>query len=156
MSILKKLGALLGNNAPKAGATQNTILQDEKLAAATLMVEVGVHDGKFSATEEAHIEEILIKKFDLSLGDARELLEAAKIEQDNSNQILGYTRKIKDHFDEEGRLHIMEMLWQVVFADGKEDDFEANLMRRVAGLLYVSDKDSGAIRKKVMQQMQLK
>jgi uncharacterized tellurite resistance protein B-like protein len=49
----------------------------------------------------------------------------------------------------------MEMLWGVVFADGEEDVYESNLMRRIAGLLYISDRESGEIRKKVMQENNL-
>jgi uncharacterized tellurite resistance protein B-like protein len=49
----------------------------------------------------------------------------------------------------------MEMLWEVVFSDGEEDNYESNLMRRIAGLLYISDKESGDIRKKVMRDLNL-
>lgn len=154
MSILKKLGTLFSDKTESAAPSQQASVEEHHLAAAALMVEVAVHDGSYSADEESHIKSLLINKLELSEQDARELLQAAKVEQENSNQILGYTRKIKDHFDEEGRAQIMEMLWQVVFADGREDDFESNLMRRVAGLLYVSDRKSGEIRKKVMAQRQ--
>ena len=97
------------------------------------------------------IEGILINKLELSHEDALELLALAEDKQSQSIQILSFTKEIKNHFDDQGRAHIMEMLWGVVFADGEEDAFESNLMRRIAGLLYISDKESGEIRKKVMQ-----
>ena len=60
------------------------------------------------------------------------------------------TKVVRDHFDEAERIEMIEMLWAVVYADGELEDFEANLMRRVTGLLYVSDRDSGEARKRVL------
>jgi len=128
--------------------------EDEKLAAAALMVEVASHDGEISRVEREHIMRLLQDKMDLNEAEALELFVDALATQDDSNHILGFTRKIKDHFDEAGREKIIELLWEVVFADGEEDAYESNLLRRVAGLLYVSDKTSGMIRKKVIARRQ--
>lgn len=57
---------------------------------------------------------------------------------------------IKDRFDEKERIRLVEMLWEVVYADGQAHDYEANLLRRIAGLIYVADRDSGAARKRVL------
>lgn len=151
MSIFAKLGSMFGDNiAPQKEESGN--IDAEKLAAAALMVEVAVQDGEFDIKERRAIEKILIHKLNLSEGDARELLNHAEDKQSQSIQILSFTKEIKNHFDADGRIHIMEMLWAIVFADGKEDAFESNLMRRIAGLLYISDKQSGEIRKKVMHE----
>nr|WP_276515131.1 TerB family tellurite resistance protein [Pseudemcibacter aquimaris] len=122
------------------------------MAAAALMVEVATQDGEFDDKERNVIESILTGKLKLSSEDAKELLHLAEDKQSQSIQILSFTKEIKNHFDDEGRAHIMEMLWGVVFADGEEDVYESNLMRRIAGLLYISDKQSGEIRKKVKQE----
>lgn len=146
MSIFLKLGNFLSpDNQKSTGA----VVEEEKLAAAALMVEVAVQDGDFSGDEKKTILSLLVERLGLGADEADELLGHAINTQDNSNQILSFTRKIKDHFDEAGRLRIMEMLWHVVYADGHEDDYESNLMRRIAGLLYVSDKASGEIRRKI-------
>ncbi len=150
MSIFEKLGSMLSDN-QKSQTNNYGNIDEEKLAAAALMVEVAVQDGEFDAAEREAIENILINKLNLSEGDAMELLSQAEDKQSQSIQILSFTKEIKNHFDDQGRAHIMEMLWSVVFADGNEDAFESNLMRRIAGLLYISDKDSGEIRKKVMR-----
>lgn len=146
MSILTKLNQLLGGH--KAAETADS--EDEELAAAVLMVEVATQDGAFSSVERDHIIGLLKTRLELSEEDALELFVDALGRQSESNHILTFTRKIKDHFDEAGREKILELLWEVVFADGKEDSYESNLMRQITGLLYISDKKSGMIRKKIL------
>lgn len=149
MSIFKKLGSFLATDNKEEARSS---VEEEKLAAAALMVEVAVQDGEFSSDEKQTILSLLVDRLGLSASEADELLGHAVNVQDNSNQILSFTRKIKDHFDEAGRLRIMEMLWRVVYADGVEDDYESNLMRRIAGLLYVTDKANGEIRRKIREE----
>ena len=60
------------------------------------------------------------------------------------------TKTVRNHFSEEERVKMIEMLWEVVYSDGDLDDFEANMMRSVTGLLYVSDRESGDARKRVL------
>ncbi len=149
MSILKKLSRLLEGRPAAPDQKETGQIGDEKLAAAALMVEVASHDGQFSRAEREHILHLLENKLGLSSADALELFVEALAAQNEANHMLSFTRKIKDHFDEAGREKILELLWEVVFVDGVEDPYESNLMRRVTGLLYISDKRSGQIRKKV-------
>ena len=153
MSIINKIGNFFAAETTEQSKTQP--IDAEKLAAAALMVEVAMQDGDYDQDERNVIEGILINKLKLSSEDALELLAIAEDKQSQSIQILSFTKEIKNHFDDQGRAHIMEMLWGVVFADGEEDAYESNLMRRIAGLLYISDKESGEIRKKVMQENNL-
>lgn len=153
MSIIKKIGNFFAAETTEQSKTQP--IDAEKLAAAALMVEVAMQDGDYDQDERNVIEGILINKLKLSSEDALELLAIAEDKQSQSIQILSFTKEIKNYFDDQGRAHIMEMLWGVVFADGEEDAYESNLMRRIAGLLYISDKESGEIRKKVMQENNL-
>lgn len=146
MSILKKIHTML-NRSPVAATVEEK--NDEQLAAAVLMVEVAAHDGEVSRVEREHILHLLEHKMGLSAEEALELFVDAIATQDDSNHILNFTRKIKDHFDEAGREHILELMWEVVFADGEEDPYESNLLRRMAGLLYISDKKNGQIKNKV-------
>ena len=84
----------------------------------------------------------------ISSNEAEELLEKAeKIEQE-SNQIVAFTREIKKK-SMEFRLKIIEILWKIVYSDGANDNYESNLIRRICGLLYVSDRDSGMIKLKI-------
>jgi uncharacterized tellurite resistance protein B-like protein len=153
VSIIKKIGNFFAAETTEQSKTQP--IDAEKLAAAALMVEVAMQDGDYDQDERNVIEGILINKLKLSSEDALELLAIAEDKQSQSIQILSFTKEIKNHFDDQGRAHIMEMLWGVVFADGEEDAYESNLMRRISGLLYISDKESGEIRKKVMQENNL-
>lgn len=69
--------------------------------------------------------------------------------------MYGLTRDIKNSLDHPERVELMEMLWQVAYADGVLHDYEANLMRRLAGLLYVSDQESGEARKRAQRALGL-
>jgi uncharacterized tellurite resistance protein B-like protein len=81
------------------------------------------------------------------------LINEAVVQVDNSVDHYGFVRKVKEVYDHDARVDLVEMLWQVVYADGNVDDFEANLMRRLAGLLDVSDRDSGDARKRVIERL---
>jgi len=155
VSIFSKLSSIFHDDKVSRNDQTNKNIDAEKLAAAALMVEVAVQDGEFDDAERNIIKKSLTEKLNLSPDDAAELLSQAEDKQSQSIQILSFTKEIKNHFEEEGRENIMEMLWQVVFADGEEDNYESNLMRRIAGLLYISDKKSGEIRKKVMRENNL-
>ncbi|MBL4800331.1 MAG: TerB family tellurite resistance protein [Emcibacter sp.] len=136
------------NGSPAADVQEQN---DEILAAAVLMVEVAAHDGQVSRIEREHILHLLEHKLGLSAAEALELFVEAIATQNDSHHILNFTRKIKDHFDEAGREHIIELMWEVVYADGEEDSYESNLLRRMGGLLYISDKRNGQIKNKVRE-----
>ena len=72
-----------------------------------------------------------------------------------SVELYGITRVLKDHLNHEERLELMEMLWQVIYADGFVHDYEANLVRRVAGLLYIPDKEVGLARKNAFERLDI-
>ncbi|WP_321394976.1 TerB family tellurite resistance protein [Emcibacter sp.] len=150
MSLFAKLGNILSGGAGEGTSDR----QEEKLAAAALMVEVALQDGEFSGSERTHILALLEKRLGLEKAEASDMLKEAEKQVDDSHQILSFTRRIKDHFDEKGRENILELLWEVVYADGEESAYESNLMRRISGLLYVPDKASGRIRRQVRERRQ--
>lgn len=122
-----------------------------QLAAAALLVHAACVDTTFDDSERAKILEIVKTRLELGSDEATALLEAAEHAVDNSVQILGFTRTIKDKYGYDERVRLMEMLWDVVYADGRVDEFEAQLMRRIAGLIYVTDRDSGTARRRVVE-----
>jgi uncharacterized tellurite resistance protein B-like protein len=124
------------------------------LAAAVLLMEAALMDESFEATEEQAILNILCQKFHCTRAEAHELLQEADSHMDEKDHFYHYTKILKDNLDDAGRVRIIEMLWGVVLADGDADDYETNLMRRICGLLYVSDKDSGEMRKQVQERIQ--
>ncbi len=100
-----------------------------------------------------NVEKIIIKKALISLDlttpeDAEGLLVIAEKKEKESNQIIEFTREIKKQ-PIEFKLKIIEILWKIVYSDGTNDNYESNLIRRLCGLLYISDKESGEIRLKI-------
>ena len=128
---------------------------DEKLqlAAAALLVEAACMDDKFDEVERLSIIKLLRTQFDLTVEETDTLINEAAQEVKATGQLYGFTRTIKDQYDNQNRIKIIEMLWEVAFSDGNADPFEQNLIQRVAGLIFVTDKDRGIARKRVMARL---
>ena len=124
-------------------------------AAVAVFVEAARIDGDFDDEERRAITGILVDRFDLSQADAGALVDEVANDPEHANKVYGAARTIRDALSEEERVDVLEMLWQVAYADGVLDDFEANLVRRVAGLLYVKDQDSGRARKRALTRLGL-
>lgn len=150
--MLQKLKALLFD-ADSGSAARPAGRDDVALAAAAVMVETATLDGSFDEAERASILRLLQRRFSLTDAEARDLLAEAEAEAAQTTELYAYTRAIKDRFDQDQRIEMVEMLWEVVYADGEVHDYEANLMRRICGLLYVEDAQSGDARKRVMQRL---
>ena len=129
------------------------LASDPRLATAALLVEAALMDERFESVERQQIESLLERRFELEPGEAEALVEQAAEQVKSSSQLFGFTRTVNEHFDHDQRVGLVEMLWQVVYADGSLDDYEANLMRRIAGLIHVSDRESGAARKRALAQL---
>lgn len=126
-----------------------------QLAVAGLLVEAARQDGHFDEAERATIERLLREKLALSPEETKELIELADVKVSEALDLWSFARVVKNRFDHDERIGMIEMLWEVVYADGVLDDFEASLMRRMTGLVYVSDIESGAARKRAMQRLGL-
>ena len=102
-------------------------------------------------------EENIIKKTLLELGATKEnitkTIEKAKIIEGNSNQILEFTREVKN-FSEKDKIKIIEALWSIIYSNNDADMYETNLMRRLAGLLYIESKTMGDIKNKIKKKNQ--
>jgi uncharacterized tellurite resistance protein B-like protein len=121
-----------------------------QFAAALLLMEAAAMDGAVDDREHARIRELLQRRFGLTPSDAELLINEAGESLKTRVELYGPSRILKDAFDYDQRLELIEMLWDVVYADGVVHDYESNLMRRLSGLLFVDDQDSGAARKRVM------
>lgn len=150
--MLERIKSLLFSSAeplPEAGAETDAIAT----AAVALLIEAAVMDGNFDPAERTTIANLLGKRFELSADAVERLIEEGERAVANSVELYGVTRVLKDGLDHAGRLQIMEMLWQVALADGQVHDYEANLVRRVAGLLHVPDKEAGQARKNALERL---
>jgi uncharacterized tellurite resistance protein B-like protein len=124
-----------------------------RLAAAALLVEAAKLDGSFDGMERVHIATLLKERFGMDGADVAELIEAADEETELAGGLYGFTKEVRVNFDHEERISMIEMLWEVAYADGSLHDFESNMLRRVAGLLYVTDRESGDARKRVLDRL---
>lgn len=143
-----RMAAAEGASAPAAEA------RELEAATALLLAEAASLDGDFDAGEEAAIRGLLTEEFNLEAGEADALIADARAWIDHSVELYGMTRTIKDRMMPEDRIRILEMVWAVAYSDGELHDFEANLARRVAGLLHVSDRDSGVARKRALARLE--
>ena len=102
-------------------------------------------------------EEEIIKKALNELGvedeNISKTIEDAKIIEENSNQILDFTREVKN-LPEQDKIKIVESLWSIIYSNNDADIYETNLMRRLAGLLYIDNKTMGDIKEKVKKNSQ--
>ena len=128
-----------------AGSHNDAALQH---AAAGLLVEAAMMDGTFDTTERTKISDLLVKHFKLAEDVVGEIISAAEEANAELVELYSITKVVRDHFDESERIRMIEMLWEVVYSDGNLDDFETNMMRRVGGLLYVSDRENGDAKKR--------
>ena len=85
---------------------------------------------------------------EISSDEADKLLIYAEKKEEESNQIVEFTKEVKK-YSMEFRLKIIEIIWKIVYSDGTSDNYESNLIRRICGLLYIPDKDNGIIKTKV-------
>ena len=152
--MLDRLHRLLTGRAPEAQPKAHSF-EERQLAAAALMVEAATMDSAFDAAERARIGELIRERFALGADEAADLIAEAERAVAASVQWHGFTSAIKDGYDHAERVELIEMLWEVAYADGQLHDYEASLLRRIAGLLYVSDRESGEARKRVLARLGL-
>ena len=83
--------------------------------------------------------------------DVNEIIENAQKIEENSNQILDFTKEVKN-MSEENKIKIIETLWKIIYSNKIADDYETNLMRRLAGLLYIDNKIMGDIKERIKKE----
>jgi uncharacterized tellurite resistance protein B-like protein len=152
--MIDRIKALIFGDSAGAGTNSSggdTI--DAEAAAIALLIEAAVMDGEFDVDERHVIAGLIVQRFGLDAADVEDLIAAGEQAVADSHQLYAFTRVIKEGFDFDQRIELIEMLWQVAYADGELHDFEASLVRRVAGLIHVSDRDSGTARKKVLNRL---
>ena len=138
------------------GDTAATAPTDDHDFAATiagLLVEAAMVDGTLEPTEKDHIMALLTGRMELDVAEAEVMLAAQVAAHDTRVELHGLVRDIRDQTEAEDRAVIMEMIWTVVLADGQVDMHEAQLMRRLAGLLFVDDVTSAHAQQAAKQRL---
>lgn len=126
---------------------------DLQLAVAALLMEAAQVDGHLDEPERAAVKRLLARRFGLSEDSARELSALAEQRAERSTQLFGFTRVINENFPRPRRVEVIEMLWEVAYADGVLDPLEDAMLRQVGGLVDVSDIERGEARLRVMERL---
>ena len=119
---------------------------------AALLIHAAKIDENFSKNEETIIKQALLQIGANNENLEKIFLDGKKIEE-NSNQILEFTKEVKN-MEENDKIKIVETLWRIIYSNKEADMFETNLMRRLAGLLYIDNKIMGDIKEKIKKENQ--
>jgi len=139
----------------KEGESAQTPSGDElQLAVAALLLEAAVVvDGDFDSQEREIVRRLLQRCFALSPDDARLLIAGAERRVELSSQLFGFTSTVNSRLSRERKIELIEMLWEVAYADGVLDPLEDTMLRRIAGLIDVSDHERGEAKRRVLQRL---
>jgi uncharacterized tellurite resistance protein B-like protein len=143
------LNLLTGTEAPSLQAGPDEL----QLAVAALLVEAARMDDNFGAEERTAIERLLAAHFDLTPEALHTLIGAAERKMSASMQYFPFTHAITTRLSTEQRVGIIEMLWEVAYADGVLDPQEDALLRQIAGLIHVPDRERGEARKRALEKV---
>tara|TARA_Y100000590_G_C15551356_1_gene951043 strand:+ start:417 stop:872 length:456 start_codon:yes stop_codon:yes gene_type:complete len=116
-----------------------------------LLIEASSVDGIIEQSETEKILSLVSNYFDLDKQKINNYYKQAISIQKNNTSFHNLTSKIQNNYSYEEKIDILEMLWEVVLTDGVEHDYESNLMRRICGLFYIKDIDSGKAKKRVLE-----
>jgi uncharacterized tellurite resistance protein B-like protein len=124
---------------------------DYRLAAAALLVHAATIDGAISETERERLYGLIKQRFALDNASTDELIEAAADAEQNAVDLYGFTSLLNRAMDEAARQRMVEMMWEIVFADGRVSEFEDNLLWRAADLLHVPSRKRIELRRRVAE-----
>ena len=124
--------------------------QKNLINVAALLIHAAKIDLNYSTKEEAIIEQTMLK-IGAKKENIKEIIQNGKEIENNSNQILEFTKEVKN-MSNENKIEIIESLWRIIYSNDEADIYEANLMRRLAGLLYIDSKLMGDIKEKIKQE----
>ena len=118
---------------------------------AALLIHVAKIDENYEDKEKEIIRKTLIE-LGATISNIDKLIADASVIEENSNQILSFTREVKNA-PESDKIRIVESLWKIIYSDDNADMYETNLMRRLAGLLYIDAKIMGDLKEKIKQEL---
>ena len=118
---------------------------------AALLIHVAKIDENYEDKEKEIIKKTLIE-LGASSSDIDKLIADASVIEENSNQILNFTREVKNAPDTD-KIKIIDSLWRIIYSDDKADMYETNLMRRLSGLLYIDPKIMGDSKEKIKKEL---
>tara|TARA_B100000674_G_C37571463_1_gene792020 strand:- start:60 stop:470 length:411 start_codon:yes stop_codon:yes gene_type:complete len=123
---------------------------DNLIKIAALLIHAAKIDENYSEQEEKIIGQTIME-IGAQEADLKEIMIKAKELESNSNQILDFTKEVKN-MSSENKIRIIESLWKIIYSNKEADIYETNLMRRLAGLLYIDNKTMGDIKEKIKKE----
>ena len=120
-----------------------------------LMIEAANTDGNITQDEIEKISYSLVNIFKEDPIKVKKSISRALDNKDNSRSLYFYTSKLNKSFSDEKKILLIEVLWEVILADKEIHDFESNLIRRLAGLLYISDVECGNAKKRALKKLKI-
>ena len=149
-SILEWINGGQGSRREAGGRSEEL-----QLALTALLVEAANSDHHFDQAQREVIAQLIENRFKLSHAGAQTLLAAAERTASESAELFHFTRIINERLSLEERVGLIEMLWEVAYADRVLDEYEDSLLRRVGGLIYVPDRERGMARQRVLKRLGL-
>ena len=128
--------------------------EDKITLVCSLLVHAAKIDENYTEKEKKIILSALTQLYNKNEDELIKVLEQAEKLENQSNQILKFTKTVKD-YDKNFRLKVLETMWKIIYSDGVSDIYESNLMRRLSSLLYISDRENGEIKKKMIVNLNL-
>ncbi len=145
--FIKKFFGEKSSNNENQDALNSSVIEE---AVVVLLLRAANIDGKKDEQEIEAIKRLIIQQFNYDEEKADILITSASEKEESSADLFEWSKIINDHYDLNSKKIVFSMMCEIICADGLIDPFESNLIRRLSGLLYISDKDAGAIKKKVM------
>ena len=146
--MIKKIKDLISNYSSEDKVEESSALIKLNEACAALLVEIAFADKEFDLNEKESLKQSLIETYNLEADAIEEIIKDAEIKEQDSNQILEFTKEVKNKNIDEKKI-VIEALWTIIYSDEEADMYETNLMRRLSGLLYLDSKVVGDIKEKV-------
>ena len=145
--FIKKFFGEKSSNNENQDALNSSVIEE---AVVVLLLRAANIDGKKDEQEIEAIKRLIIQQFNYDEEKADMLITSASEKEESSADLFEWSKIINDHYDLDSKKIVFSMMCEIICADGLIDPFESNLIRRLSGLLYISDKDAGVIKKKVM------
>jgi len=145
--FIKKIFGEKSSNKENQDDLNSSVIEE---AVVVLLLRAANIDGKKDEQEIEAIKRLIIQQFNYDEEKADILITSASEKEESSADLFEWSKIINDHYDLDSKKIVFSMMCEIICADGLIDPFESNLIRRLSGLLYISDKDAGAIKKEVM------
>ena len=153
--MIDSIRAWISRSGPNSRNTSDPAQSELQLALTALLIEAAYSDDHFDGPERAVIARLIERRFNLLPSDVRTLLATGEAAATESVELFHFTRIINERLSYEERVELIEMMWEVAYADRVLDEYEDSLLRRVGGLISVPDPERGIARQRVLRRLGL-